>query len=81
MVWAWENEEKGIIKSRTFLLDWGTLEDQGNGSGSMQLASMVGRNLEIHQGNGSVIYSRPSGLSMAQVGGKVAVDLAEPLNI
>lgn len=74
MVWAWIDEKKGLIKSRTFLPDWGTLEDQGNGSGSMQLAKITGRKIEIHQGLGSVIYSSPSGKNSARVGGRVKID-------
>lgn len=77
MVWAWENEKKGLIRSRTFLPDWGTLEDQGNGSGAMQLAKILGRNIEIHQGKGSLIYSRPSEKKYAKVGGRVVKDTPE----
>ena len=76
MVWAWMDEAKGLIKSRTFLLDWGTLEDQGNGSGAMQLAIMLGRKIEIHQGKGSVIYAEPSEGNFAKVGGRVRIDAA-----
>lgn len=74
MVWAWIDEKRGVVRSRTFLPDWGTLEDQGNGSGSMQLAAIVGRDLEIHQGKGSVIYASPSIKGMVKVGGRVRVD-------
>lgn len=74
MVWAWIDEEKGLIRSRTFLPDWGTLEDQGNGSGSMQLAKIIGKRIEIHQGRGSVIYASPSGQNSAKVGGRVRID-------
>jgi predicted PhzF superfamily epimerase YddE/YHI9 len=73
MVWAWIDEKKGLIRSRTFLPDWGTLEDQGNGSGSMQLAKIIGKKIEIHQGVGSIIYSNPSGKNSANVGGRVKV--------
>ncbi len=81
MVWAWANEEKGIIRSRTFLPDWGTLEDQGNGSGSMQLAHMLGRRIEIHQGLGSIIFADYAGYNMARVGGKVRVDSERLMSI
>ncbi|MCL4364600.1 PhzF family phenazine biosynthesis protein [Patescibacteria group bacterium] len=74
MVWAWIDKEKGVIRSRTFLPDWGTLEDQGNGSGSMQLARVLKRRIEIHQGKGSVIYASPAGKNSARVGGRVGVD-------
>ncbi len=73
MVWAWIDEGKGLIRSRTFLPDWGTLEDQGNGSGAMQLAVKVGKKIEIHQGKGSVIYAEPSGKNFAKIGGRVRV--------
>jgi len=81
MVWAWEDEKRGLIISRTFLPDWGTLEDQGNGSGSMQLAAMIGRPIEIHQGKGSVIYAAASSRVRARVGGRVAVDQPATLSI
>jgi predicted PhzF superfamily epimerase YddE/YHI9 len=58
MVWAWIDEAKGLVRSRTFLPDWGTLEDQGNGSGSMQLATMLGRKIEIHQGQVQLFMQR-----------------------
>lgn len=74
MVWAWIDREKGLIRSRTFLPDWGTLEDQGNGSGSMQLAKMLGQRIEISQGRGSVIYAEPSDDNSVKVGGRVKVD-------
>ena len=77
MVWAWANEKTGLIGSRTFLSDWGTLEDQGNGSGAMQLAKILGRNIEIHQGAGSIIYSSPSVKNHAKVGGRVKIDSPE----
>lgn len=74
MVWAWEDESKSLIRSRTFLPDWGTLEDQGNGSGAMQLAKMLGRNIEINQGHGSIIFAQPSDNTNAKVGGRVHID-------
>ncbi len=74
MVWAWEDKNRGTIVSRTFLLDWGTLEDHGNGSGSMQLAASLGRQIMIKQAQGSVIYAAPSENCKARVGGRVAID-------
>jgi len=77
MVWAWEDESKGLIRSRTFLPDWGTLEDQGNGSGAMQLAKMLGRSIEINQGYGSIIFAQPSINTNAKVGGRVQIDTSK----
>ena len=71
VVWAWIDKEKGIVRARTFAPDWGIPEDEANGSGSMQLAVKLGRELEVRHGNGSVIYSRPLGENLAGVGGRV----------
>ena len=72
VIWAWLDEKKGIIRARTFASDWGINEDEANGSGSMKLAVMLGRELIIHHGQGSVIHTRPSSVSnYAEVGGLV----------
>ncbi len=73
-VWAWKDEEQGIVRARTFLPDWGILEDQGNGSGSMQCAVRVGRKIIVHHGQGSVIYALPIGEDEAEVGGRAVLD-------
>lgn len=70
-VWAWIDKGQGVVRARTFAPDWGIPEDEANGSGSMQLASRLGRELEIHHGKGSVIYARPIGNNEAEVGGRV----------
>ena len=79
VVWAWKDKDKGIIRARTFAPDWGIPEDEANGSGSMQLAAKLGRNLEIHHGKGSVIYTKPDSLDLSSVGGRVKRD--SPQNI
>ena len=71
MVWTWIDKERGIVRARTFAPDWGIPEDEANGSGSMQLASKLGKELEIHHGKGSVIYAKPLEGNMAEVGGRV----------
>lgn len=71
VVWAWIDKDMGLIRARTFAPDWGIPEDEANGSGAMQLAIHLGRELEIHHGKGSVIYARPLGENTAEVGGRV----------
>lgn len=78
-VWAWINKSKGLVRARTFLPDWDILEDQGNGSGSMQRAVAESMPLEIQHGRGSVIYARPAANDQAEVGGRTTMD--EPLTI
>jgi len=74
MVWAWADKKKDIVRARTFAPDWGIPEDEANGSGSMQLVSKLNRELEIHHGKGSVIYTRPAENGFAEVGGRVVED-------
>jgi len=71
VVWSWVNQERGIVRARTFATDWGIPEDQGNGSGSMRLATNLGRKLEIHHGDGSIIYAHPAIKGFSEVGGRV----------
>lgn len=72
-LWAWINEEAGLVRSRTFAPAWGIPEDEANGSGCMRLAAALGRTLTIHHGMGSVIYARPSSPGYAEIGGRVAM--------
>ncbi len=71
VVWAWIDKKKGIVRARTFVSDWGIPEDEANGSGSMLLASNLGRDLIIHHGKGSIVYTRPSKPGFGEIGGLV----------
>jgi predicted PhzF superfamily epimerase YddE/YHI9 len=71
MVWAWVNEEKGLIRARTFASTINMPEVQGNGSGSMNLAGQLQRDIQITHGDGSVIYARPAFNNSAELGGRV----------
>lgn len=72
VIWAWIDKNKRIVRARTFARDWGIIEDEANGSGSMKLAVTLDRELIIHHGQGSVIHARPSSTpSYAEVGGLV----------
>lgn len=71
VVWAWLDKNRGLIQARTFASDWGIPEDEANGSGAMQLAARFGQKLEIRHGKGSVIYAKPAGTGLIDVGGRV----------
>jgi predicted PhzF superfamily epimerase YddE/YHI9 len=73
-LWAWEDEAAGIIRSRCFSLEDGIGEDEATGSAAIMLAAVLGRELTIHQGRGSVLYARPLGGGRAEVGGRVVLD-------
>lgn len=75
MVWAWIDEEQGFIRARTFADTIGMPEVQGNGSGSMNLAGQLQRQITIKHGEGSVIYAKPLSDDSAEVGGRVSAAL------
>lgn len=71
MTWAWKDEAKGLIRARTFASKINIPEVQGNGSGSMNLAAQLQREIIITHGDGSVIYARPALNNKAELGGRV----------
>jgi predicted PhzF superfamily epimerase YddE/YHI9 len=74
VAWAWIDESKGLIRARTFMGDLENPETEGNGSGSMMLAAMLGRSIEIRHGQGSVIFAKPADDNYAEAGGRVVQD-------
>lgn len=80
MVWAWLDEDKGIIRARTFAADWDIPEAEGNGSGAMVLAAKLNRTIEIHHGKGAVIFAKPAPHGCADLGGRVVEASSQALN-
>jgi predicted PhzF superfamily epimerase YddE/YHI9 len=72
--WAWENEANGTVRSRCFAIEDGVGEDEATGSAAIVLCAELGRELTIHQGEGSLLHARPCGDSRAEVGGRVVLD-------
>jgi predicted PhzF superfamily epimerase YddE/YHI9 len=72
--WAWEDEAAGLVRARCFSLEDGIGEDEATGSAAIMLAAELGRELTIHQGEGSLLYARPLGDGRAEVGGRVVLD-------
>jgi predicted PhzF superfamily epimerase YddE/YHI9 len=72
--WAWEDEAAGTVRSRCFSLEDGIGEDEATGSAAIVLCAELGRELTIHQGEGSLLHSRPLGDDRAEVGGRVVLD-------
>lgn len=73
-VWAWVDEDAGVIRERVFCPRYGIDEDQGTGSAAITLSARLGRELEIHQGAGSRILARPLDDGMVEIGGRVELD-------
>lgn len=73
-VWAWIEEDAGLIRARVFAEPFGIAEDEATGSAAVVLASRLGRELEIRQGKGSLIFARPLADGMVEIGGRVELD-------
>jgi hypothetical protein len=69
--WAWLDEPAGIARVRVFVPEAGVDEDEATGSGALLLCAHVGREIEIHQGRGSVLHARPAPDGTVDVGGRV----------
>jgi predicted PhzF superfamily epimerase YddE/YHI9 len=79
-LWAWADEEAGVVRSRCFSLADGVGEDEATGSAAIMLAVALERALTIHQGKGSLLYARPLGAGRAEVGGRVVLDEVREFN-
>jgi predicted PhzF superfamily epimerase YddE/YHI9 len=71
-IWAWDDEAAGTVRARTFAQAFGVVEDEACGSATLMLAAMVGRNLTVRHGRGSVVLARPTGPGTVEIGGRVA---------
>ena len=72
--WAWEDEEAGRIRARSFVPDAGIAEDEATGSAALALGHRLGRAIQIRQGRGSELHARPLDGESAEVGGRVVLD-------
>jgi predicted PhzF superfamily epimerase YddE/YHI9 len=75
--WAWQDEQRGILRSRVFAPDYGVAEDPATGSAAVVLCARLNRELEIIQGpsgSESEIYVKPADDGRIDLGGRVIVD-------
>jgi predicted PhzF superfamily epimerase YddE/YHI9 len=73
-VWAWIDEEAGLIRELVFVPEAGVEEDEATGSAALRLTALLDREIEIRQGEGSVIYARPVDPETAEIAGRVVLD-------
>ncbi|GAA1364062.1 PhzF family phenazine biosynthesis protein [Catellatospora chokoriensis] len=73
--WAWQDEAEGVIRARAFPRRGdAVVEDEATGAAALLLAHTLGRSVDIRQGVGSQILSRPRPDGWIEVGGRVALD-------
>jgi predicted PhzF superfamily epimerase YddE/YHI9 len=69
--WAWIDEAAGLLRSRVFARAAGVAEDEATGAAALRIAALHGRPLQIRQGKGSLLHTRPGPAGMIDVGGRV----------
>jgi predicted PhzF superfamily epimerase YddE/YHI9 len=72
--WAWISEGEGTVRTRGFFPEEGIVEDEATGSAALALCVALGRDIEVYQGEGSVIHAHHLGDGRAEVGGAVVLD-------
>lgn len=72
-VWAWDHTawELNVVRVRVFAPRLGVEEDEATGAHAVRLCALLGQELEIHQGQGSLIVARPEPDGGVRIGGKV----------
>jgi predicted PhzF superfamily epimerase YddE/YHI9 len=69
-VWAWEDEAAGRVRVRVFAPRVGVDEDEATGAHAVRLAALLEREIEIHQGKGSLILAEPRRDGTVEIGGR-----------
>jgi predicted PhzF superfamily epimerase YddE/YHI9 len=69
-VWAWEDEEAGRVRVRVFAPRVGVEEDEATGAHAVRLAALLGREIVICQGEGSLILAEPGPDGTVEIGGR-----------
>jgi predicted PhzF superfamily epimerase YddE/YHI9 len=73
-MWAWIDEDAGVIRERVFAEPFGIPEDEATGAAAIALTARLGRPLDIRQGRGSRILTRPLDDGMVEIAGRVELD-------
>ncbi|MFG2889387.1 PhzF family phenazine biosynthesis protein [Streptomyces sp. NPDC048248] len=73
--WAWQDEAAGVVRARAFPRRGdGIVEDEATGAAALLLTHELGRALDVRQGIGSQILTRPHPDGAIAVGGRVRAD-------
>lgn len=73
-LWAWTDEDEGVLRSRMFALSLGIAEDEATGAAAVRITDYLSRDLTIVQGKGSVILTQWSADGWVRVAGRVVND-------
>ena len=73
-MWAWIDEDAGVLRERVFAEPFGIPEDEATGAAAIALTARLGRPLDIRQGRGSRIRTRPLEDGMVEIAGRVELE-------
>src|SRR5215208_1878375 len=73
-MWAWIDQDAGVLRERVFAEPFDIPEDEATGAAAVALTARLGRPLDIRQGRGSRIQTRPLDDGMVEIAGRVALD-------
>ena len=73
-MWAWIDEAGGVLRELVFAEPFGIPEDEATGAAAVALTARLGRPLDIRQGRGSRIVTRPLDDGMVELAGRVALE-------
>lgn len=76
--WAWVDEAAGVVRCRVFAPRYGIVEDEATGAAAVRLVTQLGRPIQIHQGQGSVIVASPGVGGSAEIAGSCVLDDVRP---
>ena len=72
-VWAWMDEDARRVRARMFAPELGIREDEATGAAAVRLTAELGRDMEIVQGQGSLLHTHVRYLGQqVEVGGRVS---------
>ncbi|PNE42063.1 PhzF family phenazine biosynthesis protein [Streptomyces noursei] len=70
--WAWQDEAAGTVRARGFPRRGDNIgEDEATGAAALLLTHQLGRPLDIRQGAGSQLFTRPLPDGTIEIGGRV----------
>lgn len=70
--WAWQDEAAGTVRARGFPRRGdNVVEDEATGAAALLLTHQLGRPLDIRQGTGSQLFTRPRPDGTIEIGGRV----------
>ncbi|QQG97727.1 PhzF family phenazine biosynthesis protein [Mycobacteroides chelonae] len=73
-VWAWQDRNTSLVRSRVFAFDLGVNEDEATGSVAARMTDLLSRDLIVNQGKGSQILTQWSPEGWVTIGGHVVAD-------